>query len=80
MAELPLAEKVVLLARVLTQAQIPFAFGGALAFAYYGEPRATVDIDLNLFVATEANGRVMKVIEQIGVTPPLNTDALLRDG
>ena len=25
--------------------------GGAMAFAYYGEPRATVDIDLNLFVS-----------------------------
>ena len=29
---------------------IPHAFGGALALAYYAEPRATIDIDLNVFV------------------------------
>ena len=30
--------------------EVPHAFGGALALAYYAEPRATIDIDLNVFV------------------------------
>jgi hypothetical protein len=47
-----LAEKVELLHRRLEEAQIPHAFGGALALAYcIGEPRATADIDVNVFVA-----------------------------
>jgi hypothetical protein len=29
---------------------IAHAFGGALALAYYAEPRATIDIDLNVFL------------------------------
>ena len=47
-----LAEKVLAVDRALTEAGIPHAFGGALALAYcIGEPRATIDIDLNVFVA-----------------------------
>jgi hypothetical protein len=48
---LTLAERVLALDRAL--AAIPHAFGGALALAYYAEPRATIDIDLNLFVPVE---------------------------
>jgi len=46
-----LPERIVALDQALTE--IPHAFGGALALAYYAEPRATVDIDLNLFVPTD---------------------------
>jgi hypothetical protein len=47
-----LADKVVAIDRALGDAGIPHAFGGALALAYcIGEPRATIDIDLNIFVA-----------------------------
>jgi hypothetical protein len=80
MADLPLADKVVRLAQVLKKARIPHAFGGALAFAYYGEPRATVDIDVNLFVGTERYERVMEVLEPIGVVRTPNAEAVLRDG
>ena len=46
-----LADKVLAVDRGLTDAGIPHAFGGALALAYcIGEPRATIDIDLNVFV------------------------------
>jgi Nucleotidyl transferase AbiEii toxin, Type IV TA system len=48
---LSLAERIVALDEAL--ATIPHAFGGALALAYYAEPRATIDIDLNLFVGAE---------------------------
>ena len=43
-----LAERVLAIERAL--ARVPHAFGGALALAYYAEPRSTIDIDLNVFV------------------------------
>jgi hypothetical protein len=47
-----IARKVELLHDALEVARIPHAFGGALALAYcVGEPRATADIDVNVFVA-----------------------------
>ena len=43
-------EKIVAIEGALALADIPHAFGGANALAYYGTPRATADIDLNVFV------------------------------
>ena len=43
-----LAQRILAIDVALTS--IPHAFGGALALAYYAEPRATIDIDLNVFV------------------------------
>ena len=51
MTDLTLAQRIVALDRAL--AAIPHAFGGALALAYYAEPRTTIDIDLNLFVPVD---------------------------
>jgi len=46
-----LTERIVALHRHLTAAELPHAFGGALALAFCTqEPRATKDIDLNVFV------------------------------
>jgi hypothetical protein len=46
-----LADKVVALHRALSAAGVHHAFGGAIALAYCtGEPRGTIDIDLNVFV------------------------------
>jgi hypothetical protein len=80
MAERSLVEKVVELAGALRRARIPHGFGGALAFAYYGEPRSTVDIDLNLFVGTARYERVMETLGPLGVARARNADALVRDG
>lgn len=41
-----LAQRVLALEHALSG--IPHAFGGALALAYYAEPRATIDIDLKI--------------------------------
>lgn len=46
-----LALRIVELDRALVS--IPHAFGGALSLAYYAEPRATIDIDLNVFVTVD---------------------------
>ena len=48
-------------------ADVPHAFGGALALAYYAEPRATIDIDLNVFVSTERIGEVTGPLAALGV-------------
>ena len=76
-----LPKKVVSLARALEESELPYAFGGALALAYYAEPRATVDIDVNVFVSPQAFRTVVKALEPLGVEA---TDAdrrsALRDG
>ena len=46
---------------------IPHAFGGALALAYYAEPRATIDIDLNVFVPAERFAEVAAPLVELGV-------------
>jgi hypothetical protein len=62
-----LAQQVASVDRVLSDAGIPHAFGGALALAYYAEPRATADIDVNVFVpAVDADGP-LDVIAFLGI-------------
>ncbi|MDQ1404287.1 MAG: hypothetical protein QOG03_2603 [Actinomycetota bacterium] len=61
---------------------VPHAFGGALALAYYAEPRATIDIDLNVFVPPGRYPDIAGVLATIGVdTSPANMAAAIeRDG
>ena len=66
MSSVTLAERVVALHHAL--ADVPHAFGGALALAYYAEPRATVDIDLNVFVPAERFDEVAGPLRKLGVT------------
>ena len=62
---LTLPERIVALDHAL--AEIPHAFGGALALAYYAEPRATIDIDLNLFVHADRFPEVAAPLLSLGV-------------
>jgi Nucleotidyl transferase AbiEii toxin, Type IV TA system len=62
---LSLAERILALDAALEQ--IPHAFGGALALAYYAEARATVDIDLNLFVTPDRFPEVATSLVALGV-------------
>jgi len=79
-AELGLAEKVVRLHETLDRAAIPHAFGGALALAYYAEPRVTVDVDLNLFVEPARYSDVLAVLSPLGVRRAPAESTVLRDG
>lgn len=45
---------------------VPHAFGGALALAYYAEPRATIDIDVNLFVPPDRLDDVLGPLAGLG--------------
>lgn len=62
-----LDEKIVLVHRALEATSIAHAFGGALALAYYAEPRATVDVDLNVFVPPRRAGRTLDALGALGV-------------
>jgi hypothetical protein len=75
-----LVEKVVLLDEALAGARIAHAFGGALALAYYGEPRTTVDIDVNVFVSSERFEEVRAVLAAAGVDRFPDAATIRRDG
>jgi hypothetical protein len=64
----------------LDAARVPHAIGGALALAYYAEPRATIDVDINVFVPTERWPDVRDALEPLGVNVSIDRDALNRDG
>lgn len=70
MSALLLDEKILAVGDVLSRARIPHAFGGALALAYYATPRATIDIDLNVFLPTTEAERVLAALTPLGVAPP----------
>lgn len=79
MSDLTLAERVVALHHAL--AAVPHAFGGALALAYYAEPRATIDIDLNAFVPPDRFDEVAEPLRGLGVAVDHQAAELVaRDG
>jgi hypothetical protein len=65
-----LDEKVARLALGLGEADVPHAFGGAIALAYYATPRGTRDVDINVFLPASAFGRVLEALLPLGVEPP----------
>jgi len=77
-----LDEKIVAIERTLSASGIPHAFGGANAFAYYGTPRATIDIDLNVFVPSSRANEVFALLSELGVATnsPKLTAQTERDG
>lgn len=78
MSERSLPDKVVAVHEAL--AAVPHAFGGALALAYWAEPRATVDIDLNVFVAVDRRADVLEPLAALGVDLAGVDAAVERDG
>lgn len=80
MSNRSLADKVLAITHALRS--IPHAFGGALALAYYAEPRATIDIDLNVFVRPDRFPDVAEPLATLGVdiTDPGIAETVRRDG
>ncbi len=77
---LSLPQKVIAIHEALDAAKVPHAIGGALALAYYAEPRATIDVDINAFVPTERWPQVRDALSPLGVNVGVDTAALNRDG
>jgi hypothetical protein len=77
---LTLPERVVALEDALSA--VPHAFGGALALAYYAEPRATIAIDVNVFVPADQYANVATPLVALGVDADTQeaVSAVARDG
>jgi hypothetical protein len=72
-----LAQKVLAIDQALHRAAIGHAFGGALALAYYAQPRATVDVDVNIFLPAERHEEVARALQPLGIDaalPRVRTD------
>jgi hypothetical protein len=76
-----LAGRIVALHELLDSLGLAHQFGGAIALAWYRNPRATTDIDVNLTVPPEAASPVLGALAHIGVTVTDGDRALVaRDG
>lgn len=64
----PIAEVVLEIDSALTALKVDHAFGGALALAYYSEPRGTVDIDLNVATPFESRSSLLHELTKLGWT------------
>jgi len=62
-----LVEVVTTLIDRLEAAELPYAFGGAIALSAWSEPRATTDVDLNLWVEDDQLPRAIELLQQAGV-------------
>ena len=54
-------------ASALDEAEIPYALGGALAYGLWAVPRATVDVDINVFVEPDALDGALDALIRAGV-------------
>lgn len=77
-----LAERLVAVHAALTGAEVPHAFGGAIALAYWTEePRGTRDLDVNVFLPVDEAPRVLAALAALGVAIEPTTNAVIsRDG
>lgn len=63
-----LDEQIVAIEAAFVAAEIPHAFGGAQALAYYGTIRATHDIDVNVFVPAGEAEAVFETLSTLGAS------------
>lgn len=61
------AELAVHLARRLESADLPYAIGGAIAYGFWGNPRGTRDLDVNVFLPANEGDRALDVLVEAGV-------------
>ncbi len=78
MTRLSLPDKVLAIDSALSD--IPHAFGGAISLAYHAEPRATIDIDVNVFVPVDRSAEVLDPLSQLGVEITKAAETATRDG
>ncbi|MEM7542806.1 MAG: hypothetical protein AAF384_14665 [Pseudomonadota bacterium] len=76
-----LTNKIIDLHHALRDAELPHAFGGALALAWCtGRARGTIDIDINVFVEPEHTANVINALpDEMEITAKLQKE-LRRDG
>jgi len=80
-ASMNLVGQIVELHRTLNDAEVPHAFGGALALAWCTQQaRATIDIDVNLFVPVDQAGGVLDVFPEGVAVDLADRKAIAADG
>src|SRR6266567_2121837 len=57
-----LPDKLIQVHMALAAYAIPHAFGGAIALAFYGEPRDTRDLDINIALTPPEHARVLDAL------------------
>lgn len=60
-------EAALALAHALEAAGISYALGGALAYGIWGIPRATLDVDINVFVEDDELPKVATALTSLGI-------------
>jgi hypothetical protein len=76
-----LVPKIVSLHEMLDSVGVPHQFGGAIALAWYRNPRATTDIDVNVTLPPAAAEPVLGLLSRLGVTvTPEDRATIARDG
>ena len=76
-----LVAKIVAVHEALRAAEVPHAFGGALALAWCTErARGTIDIDVNVFIDAEAADVVLAALPGAVAWTDEERELLLRDG
>ncbi|MFI4992660.1 MAG: hypothetical protein ACHQCH_03450 [Solirubrobacterales bacterium] len=63
-----LAGRIVAVHELLDSMHVTHQFGGAVALAWYRNPRATTDVDLNVTVSPEDADPVLGALTHLGVT------------
>ena len=71
-------EVAVAAAHALEGCGVPYALGGALAYNYYGVPRATGDVDFNVFVSDQEAERVLECLDGQGFSLGEDAQGLVR--
>ena len=74
-----LPEKVLAVHHALAESGIPHAHGGAVAFAYYGEPRTTIDIDINVFLPADRWADVRNALNSLPIEVEVDETSLRRE-
>ena len=76
-----LVERILALHRTLTDAELPHAFGGALALAWCTQQaRGTIDIDLNVLLPQAQAETLLAALPEEITVEPSQREQLLRDG
>ena len=76
-----LEQRVVEINRALDRHEVPHAFGGALALAYWSlDPRGTSDIDVNVFLPVADCERALRALPSGVERPDGTADQIRRDG
>lgn len=76
-----MAAKIAAVHEMLDSLRVVHQFGGAVALAWYRNPRATTDIDLNVTIAPEHAEPILGALTHLGVTVTRSDRAAIaRDG